>query len=89
MGVRSAIAIFSGMAKINRRVAFVCASISITAWTALLVLSGKWLGENWQEVQRILAEYRRVLTVIVVITILVLLARYLWGLARKSSTQKP
>ena len=89
MGVRSAIAIVSGMAKINRRVAFICASISIAVWTALLVLSGKWLGENWQEVQQILVEYRRVLTVIVIIGILVLLARYFWGLAHKSTIQKP
>ena len=44
MGVRSAIAFFSGLAKIDRRITFIFASISVAFWNALLILSGEMAG---------------------------------------------
>ena len=86
MGIRTAIALFSGMAKIDRKVTFIFASISLLIWNALLILSGKWLGENWQGVLSMLSQYRRVLTYVVVAAILFLLIRYFWIRLRKPST---
>ncbi len=77
MGVRSAIALFSGLARVKPDVAFLCASISIATWNALLVLSGKWLGENWQAVQQVLQQYQRAFIVIFVFVLVVLLGRAL------------
>ncbi len=77
MGVRSAIAVFSGLARVKPGVAFLCASISVATWNAMLVLSGKWLGENWQAVQQVLQQYQRALIVLFVIIVVVLLGRAL------------
>jgi len=85
LGVRSAIAIFSGMARVDGVVAFTYASVSVVTWNALMVFSGKWLGGNWQEVQLLLHHYRRALTILVIAAAAMLLARYLWTLLRKTS----
>jgi membrane protein DedA with SNARE-associated domain len=86
MGVRTAIALFSGMARIDRKVTFVLASISLMLWNAILILSGKWLGDNWQGILSVLSQYRRVLTVVVIAALLFFLIRYLWIMLRKPST---
>ena len=70
MGVRCAIALFSGMAEVNRGVTFLCATIGVLTWNAILVLSGKWLGDNWQAVQRLLSQYQRVVIVVILISVL-------------------
>jgi len=85
LGVRSAIALFAGMARVDGVVAFTYASIGVAAWNALLVFSGKWLGGNWQEVQLLLHQYRRVLTIVVIAAVVMLVMRYLWTLLRKTS----
>jgi membrane protein DedA with SNARE-associated domain len=86
MGVRSAIALFSGMARIDRRVTFIFASISLMLWNAILILSGKFLGDNWKVILSVLYHYRRVLTVVIIAALLVLLLRYLWILLRRLTT---
>ncbi len=77
MGVRSAIAVFSGLARVKPGVAVLCASISVATWNAILVLSGKWLGENWLMVQNVLLEYQRVLIVIFAVVVVIILGRTL------------
>jgi len=83
MGIRSAIAIISGIAKIDPGIVFLYASISIIIWNAGLILSGKWLGDNWKDVQPFLIHYQRILTILTIIVILAMIARYLWITLRK------
>jgi membrane protein DedA with SNARE-associated domain len=85
MGVRTAIAIVSGMARIDARITLLCATISVGTWNAILVLSGKWLGENWLEVHQALLEYQRALIIAGALVVLVLAARYVWKAVVKSS----
>lgn len=77
MGLRSAIAVFSGLARVKPGVTFLCASISVAFWNAMLILSGKWLGENWQAVLQVLQQYQRVLLVIFAIIVVIILGRAL------------
>ena len=86
MGVRCVIAVFSGLARVKPGVAFLCASISVAIWNAILVLSGKWLGENWLMVQQLLLEYQRVLIIIFAIVVVVILGR---ALIMKLTTSQP
>jgi membrane protein DedA with SNARE-associated domain len=84
MGIRSAISIVSGMAKIDFIVATLSASVSIIIWNAGLILSGKWLGDNWKAIQPFLIHYQRILTILTAIIILSMIARYLWKILRKT-----
>lgn len=86
MGLRSAIAVFSGLAKVKPGITFLCASISVLFWNAMLILSGKWLGENWQTVLRILQQYQRALIVIIAMIVIIILVR---ALILKFKTSRP
>jgi membrane protein DedA with SNARE-associated domain len=86
MGLRSAIAVFSGLARVKPGITFLCASISVLIWNAMLILSGKWLGENWQAVLHVLQQYQRVLIIVIAVVVVAILGR---AAVMKFKTSRP
>ena len=74
-GIRSAIALFAGIARMQLLVTALAALLSSMVWNALLISGGYFLGKNWQLVLTILKRYNQG----IVFAILVfLLCYYLW-----------
>jgi membrane protein DedA with SNARE-associated domain len=74
-GIRSAIALFAGIARMQLLITTLAALLSSMVWNALLISGGYFLGKNWQLVLTILKRYNQG----IVIAILVfLLGYYLW-----------
>ena len=73
-GVRSAIALFAGIANMNVRVAALAALTSSMLWNALLMSGGYLLGKNWSFVLSILKRYNQAILALLVL----LLLCYLW-----------
>ena len=80
-GVRSAIALFSGIAQMQVMVTALAALISSMIWNALLISGGYYLGKNWQLVVTILKRYNQG---IVIVTVLSLVCYYLWKKKQKN-----
>lgn len=75
-GLRSVISIASGMSAIRVAHTWLAAFVSSIAWSWLMVLSGKHLGENWGQVSVWLRRYSIVFLSIVVVVIVVQVVRY-------------
>ena len=56
-GLRSVIALASGMSKLPTGKTVLAASISSVVWTILMVMAGYWLGTNWSLVEVGLQRY--------------------------------
>jgi membrane protein DedA with SNARE-associated domain len=72
-GLRSVISLTVGMAHMNVGKTFVYSTLSSLVWTALLTVSGYYVGENWELVSEYLRAYGWV-----VITLLVLFGLFQW-----------
>ena len=79
-GIRSAIALFAGIARMQLLTTALAALLSSMVWNALLISGGCFLGKNWQLVLTILKRYNQG----IVIAILVFLVCYfLWKRKQK------
>jgi membrane protein DedA with SNARE-associated domain len=80
-GVRSAIALFAGIAQMKLLATAVAALISSMIWNALLISGGYFLGKNWQLVLTILKRYNQA---VIIIMLLSLLCYYVWKKKQKN-----
>jgi membrane protein DedA with SNARE-associated domain len=79
-GVRSAIALFAGIAQMKLLATTLAALVSSMIWNALLISGGYFLGKNWQLVLTILKRYNQG---VIIIILLSLLCYYLWKKKQK------
>ena len=82
-GVRSAIALFSGISQMQIMVTTLAALISSLIWNALLISGGYFLGKNWQLVLTILKRYNQAVIIIIILT---LVCYYVWKKKQKQGT---
>ncbi len=61
-GLRSVIALATGMAKLGPWKTLAASGLSATLWSILMIAFGYWLGENWEQVQVGLRRYSAVVT---------------------------
>ena len=75
-GIRSVIAIGAGLGRMPWPTVALCSSIGMAIWNGLLLYAGFLVGENWQQVAEVLAQYNRVLVGILCLVGAVLLGRW-------------
>lgn len=75
-GLRSVIALASGMARLTPLKTVICSCASATVWSTLMVLFGYVLGENWERVNVGVRRYSAVVTVLILAFIVVQFIRY-------------
>jgi membrane protein DedA with SNARE-associated domain len=80
-GIRSAIALFAGIAQMKLLATTVAALVSSLIWNALLISGGYFLGKNWQLVLTILKRYNQA---VIIIILLSLLCYYVWKKKQKN-----
>lgn len=78
--VRSLISIPAGMDKMHLGRFLFFSTLGSSIWTGVLTYAGYMLGENWEDVVALVAEYQRVTIVIIGIALVVLGIRrfYIW-----------
>ncbi|MEE3258941.1 MAG: DedA family protein [Candidatus Latescibacterota bacterium] len=60
-GIRSVIALGAGLGGMSWPKVAICGTISMVVWTGLLLYAGLLVGQNWEQVTEVLAQYNRVL----------------------------
>lgn len=84
-GIRSVIAIGAGLGRMPWPTVVLCSSIGMAVWNGLLLYAGFLVGESWEQVAEVLAQYNRVLVGILCLVGAVLLGRW-W---RKRRVDQP
>lgn len=85
-GARSVIALAVGMAQMNPWKTALWATFSAVVWCSLIAYAGYAVGENWRLVRGYLANYSRV--VLVVLAVLVLALGVRWYVKRRRRTKQ-
>ncbi len=75
-GLRSVIALASGMAALAWWRTLLYSTLSAALWSGLLVGFGYWLGANWELVSVGLKRYSAVVTVLIILFVVIQLWRY-------------
>ena len=75
-GIRSVIAIGAGLGRMPWPTVVLCSSIGMAVWNGLLLYAGFLVGESWEQVAEVLAQYNRVLVGILCLVGAVLLGRW-------------
>ena len=75
-GLRSVIALASGMARLGAWQTALYSTLSAAVWSGLLVGFGYWLGANWEMVSVGLRRYSAVVTILIVAFVVVQMIRY-------------
>lgn len=84
-GIRSVIAIGAGLGRMPWPTVVLCSAIGMAVWNGLLLYAGFLVGENWEQVAEMLAQYNRVLVGILCLVGAVLLGRW-WRKRRVDSS---
>ena len=79
-GIRSAISLFAGIARMPLLITILAALLSSMVWNALLISGGYFLGKNWQLVLTILKRYNQGIAIAILLS---LLGYYLWKKKQK------
>ncbi|MCC7431681.1 DedA family protein [bacterium] len=74
-GLRTAITIFSGIARLNWVYVLVFATISGLLWNGILIYVGFLLGENWQNVEFYLTRYSTFILILLALILVFYLAK--------------
>ena len=83
-GIRSVIAIGAGIGRMPWPTVVLCGAIGMAVWNGLLLYAGVLVGENWEQVTELLAQYNRLLVGILCLVGAVLLWRW-WRKRRVAS----
>ncbi len=84
-GGRSVIGLLAGASDLRWGATTAWATVSATAWSALLVWGGSVLGHEWERVLGWLAAYGRVVTALLAVAVAAFVARRVWaGRARRA-----
>ena len=84
-GVRSAIALFAGIANMKVMVTTLAALTSSLIWNAVLISGGYFLGKNWHLVVTILKRYNQAVVTLLVVSLLF----YLWKKNKRKKEVAP
>ncbi|WP_017850233.1 DedA family protein [Leptospira interrogans] len=66
-GIRFFVSIVAGMVKMNPILFFGCFSIAVVLWCGILIISGFFLGSNWENVLGFLEIYNKIIITLVVL----------------------
>jgi len=75
-GVRSVIALASGMGRMDWKRVALAGLLSLALWNALMFYAGMLLGQHWERVLEYLGEYNRVLSGALALVVLALAWRW-------------
>ncbi|MEA4910817.1 Protein DedA [bioreactor metagenome] len=75
--VRSLISIPAGMVKMNLFKFTIYTTLGSLVWNTLLIYAGSVLGENWENVVKIVDEYKNIVLIILSVVVIFLMAKYL------------
>jgi len=84
-GTRAVVSFFAGMSHLRFIYTLPLCFVSALVWNSILVLAGNSLGKNWQKIGVYLTAYSQTVTAILVVVVLFLVGRYLFGRTKKSS----
>jgi len=85
-GTRAVVSFFAGMAHLNLARTSLLSFVSALIWNVLLISAGYYLGQNWERIGFYLSTYSQIVTGFVVVTVLVLFARYLYNKGKRKGT---
>jgi membrane protein DedA with SNARE-associated domain len=77
-GTRAVVSFFAGMSELSLWKTSILSFLSALAWNSILIFSGKALGDNWETIALYLETYSKSVTLVVLVALLVLIARYLF-----------
>jgi membrane protein DedA with SNARE-associated domain len=77
-GTRAVVSFFAGMSELPLTTTTILSFVSALVWNFLLLFAGKELGENWQMIGSYLADYSKVVAVLLVLIVLVLGLSYFY-----------
>ncbi|MBI4811186.1 MAG: DedA family protein [Ignavibacteriales bacterium] len=83
-GTRAVVSFFAGVSELDFKKTAILSFISSMLWYALLVYAGYSLGNHWNQVGDYLKSYSLVVTVLFIIAVLLMLARYIYKKRRAS-----
>ena len=82
-GARSVIALAVGVAEMDMRTTFICATFSALLWTALIVYAGYAVGDNWTVIGEYLRKYGRFVISLLIVVALVQAGRWWYRQRRR------
>jgi membrane protein DedA with SNARE-associated domain len=91
-GTRAVVSFFAGISELSLVKASILSFVSALAWNFLLLLAGKTLGENWQNIMYYLEAYSKTVTSILALVAIAYIARLLYrrrSTAGQRNTSKP
>lgn len=68
-GTRAVVSFFAGMSEMKLPVTVALCAVSALTWNAILVTTGYYLGQSWEQIGTYLRDYGRVVTIIVVLVL--------------------
>lgn len=77
-GTRAVVSFFAGMSELKLLPTTGLCFISALVWNAILILSGYYLGQNWDRISFFISTYSQIVTTIVVLVVLVWAARFVY-----------
>jgi membrane protein DedA with SNARE-associated domain len=78
-GTRAVVSFFAGVSHMRIVPTTALCLISALIWNTILVSAGNILGRNWEKIGVYLATYSQTVTAIIILVVLVLVAKYLFG----------
>jgi len=76
-GIRSIISVSAGIAKMKPLVVTLLALIAATIWNGLLLYLGYLAGDKWEDIDKLVGKYSKVVMVIIGIIVTLLIIRYI------------
>lgn len=86
-GTRAVISFFAGMSGLDLKKTIILSAISAAVWNTLLILLGSLFGNNWQEIQKYMDMYGKIIFPIIIATLLFFAIRW-YILNKKQSKDK-
>jgi membrane protein DedA with SNARE-associated domain len=77
-GTRAVVSFFAGMSELKLLPTTGLCFVSALAWNCILLLSGYYLGQNWDRISLYISTYSQIVTTIVVLLVLVWAARFVY-----------
>jgi membrane protein DedA with SNARE-associated domain len=75
-GTRAVVSFFAGMSELNLWKTTVLSFLSALLWNGFLLVSGYYLGQNWETIEFYIIAYSRVVTLVIVAIVVFFVARY-------------
>lgn len=77
-GTRAVVSFFAGMSELKLLPTTGLCFLSALVWNAILILSGYYLGQNWDRISFFISTYSQIVTTLVVLVVIVWAARFVY-----------